>query len=135
MRIVRTYPHPPEKIWRALTDPEVIPRWTAVGRGGIAVDFAPVVGTKFEYRAKPMIGWDGIVKCEVLEVSAPLLLRYTWDGDTTVTNRLEPLESSTRLTWEHVGFSGPFGFLVHRILLRVRKRMLDEGLPPVLDDL
>jgi uncharacterized protein YndB with AHSA1/START domain len=36
IRIVRDYPHPPEKVWRALTDPALIPRWTATGAGGRA---------------------------------------------------------------------------------------------------
>ncbi len=140
IHIVREYPHPPEKIWRALTDPELVPLWTSTGQGGRPVGFSPVVGTRFKYVAKPMPGWNGIVDCEVLEAREPVLLRYAWlggenDDVTTVTNRLEPREGGTRFTWDHTGFTGVGGFLVSRVLNSVRKRMLDVGLPAVLNDL
>ena len=35
IRIVRDYPHSPAKVWRALTDPALIPLWTSTGAGGI----------------------------------------------------------------------------------------------------
>jgi uncharacterized protein YndB with AHSA1/START domain len=140
IHIVRTYPHPPWKVWRVLTNPALVPRWTSPGKGGRLVGFAPVVGTRFKYVGKPMPGWNGVVDCEVLEVREPHLLRYTWLGGekddlTTVTNLLEPVDGGTRLTWEHVGFTGFGGFIVSRVLNRVRKRMLDDGFPAVLDDL
>src|SRR3954463_3384994 len=103
-RIVNEYPdHPPEKVWRVLTDPALIPRWTSTGRGGRPVGFSTVVGTRFKLVAKPMPGWNGVVECEVLEVRAPSLLRYSWRGGddddvTLVTNRLEPLADGTRFT-------------------------------------
>lgn len=31
--IVRDYPHPPEIVWRAMTDPALVPLWTAPARG------------------------------------------------------------------------------------------------------
>ena len=70
----------------------------------------------------------------------PFLLRYTWLGGekddlTTVTNRLEPHDRGTRFTWEHTGFTGIGGFIISRVLSRVRKKMLDVGFPSVLDDL
>ena len=34
IRIVRDYPHPRAKVWRALTDPALIPLWTATGASG-----------------------------------------------------------------------------------------------------
>jgi uncharacterized protein YndB with AHSA1/START domain len=140
IHIVRDYPHAPEKIWRTLTDPALVPLWTATGRGGKPVGFAPVVGTRFRYVAKAMPGWNGVVECEVLEVREPVLLRYTWSGAkdddlTTVTNLLEPRDGGTRFTWDHTGFTGVGGFIVSRILNRVRRRMLDEGLPVVLGEL
>jgi uncharacterized protein YndB with AHSA1/START domain len=62
--IVNEYAHPPEKVWRALTDPAIVPRWTSTGKGGRPVGFAAVVGTRFQYVAKPMPGWSGVVECE-----------------------------------------------------------------------
>jgi uncharacterized protein YndB with AHSA1/START domain len=96
IRIVRDYPHPPEKVWRALTDPALIPLWTSTGAGGRPEGFVPVAGTRFQFIAKPKPGWNGIVDCEVLEADAPRLLRYSWvDGNgggdvTEVAYRLEP---------------------------------------------
>jgi uncharacterized protein YndB with AHSA1/START domain len=140
IHIVREYPHPPGKVWRLLVDPALIPLWSSVGRGGRPVGFLPVAGTRFKYVAKPMPGWSGTVDCVVLEVCEPFLLRYTWQGGekddvTTVTNRLETLGAGTRFTWDHTGFTGVGGFLVSRVLQRVRTKMLDVGFPTVLNDL
>jgi uncharacterized protein YndB with AHSA1/START domain len=138
--VVQEYPHPPEKVWRALTDPALVPLWTATGRGGRPVGFATAVGTRFKFVAKPMPGWDGIVDCEVLEAREPSLLRFTWVGGakddvTMVTCRIEPHGSGARFTWEHTGFTGIGGFLVSRMLASVRRKMLSVGLAAVLDDL
>jgi uncharacterized protein YndB with AHSA1/START domain len=139
IRIVRDYPHPPENVWRALTDPALIPRWTSTGAGGRPEGFAPTVGTKFRYVAKPKPGWSGIVECEVLEADEPKLLRYSWadpGGEVTeVVYRLEPLGNGTRFTYEHTGFTGLGGIFMAALLGRVRARMLTVGLPAVLDDL
>ena len=140
IRIVRQYPYPVPSVWRALTDPDLIPRWTATGAGGRPEGFAPVPGTKFRFVAKPKPGWNGIVYCEVTEAREPTLLRYTWTddggGDTTeVTYRLGPVGDGTRFTYEHTGFAGLGGFFMARLLGRVRTRMLTVGLPAVLADL
>jgi uncharacterized protein YndB with AHSA1/START domain len=140
IRIVRDYPQDPGKVWRAVTDPELIPRWTATGQGGRPVGFEPVVGNKFQFVARPVPGWRGIVDCEVVEVREQSLLRYSWvgaEGDTPtyVTYRLEPLADGTRFTYEHTGFTGPAGFFVAKLLGRVRTKMLSTGLPAVLADL
>ena len=139
-RVVNDYPYSPTRVWHALTDPALVPLWTATGQGGRPVGFAPVVGTRFQFIAKPMPGWSGVVECEVLEVRAPSLLRYSWVGDakddvTQVTYRLEPHNTGTRFTCEHTGFIGVSGFLVSRILASVRKKMLRVGLPVVLEDI
>ncbi len=141
IRIVRDYPHPPAKVWRALTDPDLIPRWTATGAGGRTEGFTPTVGTKFRFIAKPKPGWNGVVDCEVLEVSEPSLLRYSWAGGdgggdlTEVVYRVEPQAGGTRFTYEHTGFTGASGLFMAKLLGRVRRTMLSVGLPAVLDDL
>ncbi len=101
IRIVRDYPHPRPKVWRALTDPALIPLWTATGAGGRPEGFGTTVGTKFQFVAKPKPGWSGVVDCEVLEVNEPSLLRYSWTGDeggdvTEVVYRLEPRAGARR---------------------------------------
>ena len=137
IRIVRDYPQPPEKVWRALTDPALIPRWTSTGAGGRPEGFGTAVGTRFRYVAKPKPGWSGIVECEVLESDQPKLLRYSWadpgGGEVTeVAYRLEPHGDGTRFTFEHTGFTGLGGLFMATLLGRVRTRMLTTGLPPVL---
>ena len=140
IRIVRDYPQSPEQVWRALTDPALIPRWTSTGAGGRPEGFATAVGTKFRYVAKPKPGWSGIVECEVLESDEPRLLRYSWadpgGGERTeVAYRLEPWEDGTRLTYEHTGFTGVGGLFMATLLGRVRTKMLTAGLPAVLSDM
>src|SRR5271167_4731877 len=81
IHITRAYPQPIEQVWRALTDPEIVPQWTAIGAGGRPEGFQLAVGSTFRFIAKPKPGWNGIVNCEVLEVSAPSLLRYSWTDD------------------------------------------------------
>lgn len=136
-RIVRDYPYPVAEVWRVLTDPELVPRWTTTGQGGRPEGFAPVVGTRFRFVAKPTPGWRGIVDCEVLEVDAPRLLRYSWVGDeggpaTHVAYRLAPHPGGTRFTWEHTGFTGIGGFVMCRLLRSVRRKMLGVAVPAVL---
>jgi uncharacterized protein YndB with AHSA1/START domain len=140
IHIVRDYPHSPAKVWRAVTDPDLVPLWTATGQGGRLVGFEPTVGNRFQLVAKPMPGWRGIVDCEVLEVRELSLLRYTWVGTegqapTYVTYRIEPLAEGTRFTFEHTGFTGVGGFAMARLLGSVRTKMLTVGLAAVLDDL
>jgi len=140
IHIVRDYPHPPAKVWRAVHRGTSSGSVTATGQGGRPVGFSPEVGTRFKFVAKPRPGWRGIVDCEVLEVREPSLLRFSWVGDengpaTYVTYRIEPHAGGTRFTYDHTGFTGIGGFFLAKLLGSVRKKMLAEGLPPVLDDL
>ncbi|MGW7817601.1 SRPBCC family protein [Streptomyces puniciscabiei] len=140
IHIVHDYPHSATKVWRAVTDPELIPLWTATGAGARPEGFATTVGTEFQFVAKPKPGWSGIVDCVVLEADEPRLLRYSWTdhggGDTTeVTYRIEPHASGTRFTYDHTGFQGAGGFFMAQILGHVRRKMLRVGLPAVLNNL
>ena len=140
MHIVRDYPYPVIAVWRALTDPALVPLWTSTGQGGRPEGFKTEVGARFRFIGKPFPGWDGIVRCEVLAVDAPALLRYDWrnketDQPTVVTNILEQIPGGTRLTWDHTGFHGIEGLFMCRLLGRVRRKMLSDGLPPVLADI
>jgi uncharacterized protein YndB with AHSA1/START domain len=62
----------PEKIWRTLTDSELLARWLMPNT------FRPELGAEFEFRAKPIGGWDGIARCKVLEIDPPRRLIYSW---------------------------------------------------------
>ncbi|WAL68600.1 SRPBCC domain-containing protein [Amycolatopsis cynarae] len=138
--IVRDYPHSPRKVWQAVTDPALIPYWTSTGKGARAVGFEPVIGNRFQFVAKPMPGWRGIVDCEVLEVREQKLLRYTWVGSegeepTYVRYELDPAPGGTRFTYRHTGFSGVGGFAMAKMLGSIRKKMLTTGMPALLAEM
>jgi len=140
IHIVRDYPHPPVQVWRAMTDPDLIPYWTSTGQGGRAVGFQPVVGNRFQFVAKPVPGWRGIVDCEVLEVREQELLRYTWIGTegekpSHVRYQLVPTPEGTRFTYDHTGFTGIGGFVMAKLLGSVRTKMLTVGVPALLAEL
>jgi uncharacterized protein YndB with AHSA1/START domain len=94
--VEREIAHPPEKVWRALTQPHLIGEWL------MKTDFRPVVGDAFEFRGD----W-GSVDCEVLEVEPHRTLAYTWVAmglNSTVTWTLTPTNKGTRLRLEQAGF-------------------------------
>jgi uncharacterized protein YndB with AHSA1/START domain len=135
IRIVRDYPHPPAKVWRALTEPALMALWMMRPEG-----FAPLVGTRFKLVAKPQPGWRGFVECEVLEVRAPSLLRYAWVGDdkgtrTEVSYALEAHDGGTRLVFAHTGFTGVGGFILAKLMMGPGwRKMLGKAVPAVLAD-
>jgi uncharacterized protein YndB with AHSA1/START domain len=101
--IEREVPHPPEKIWRALTHGELIKEWLMEN------DFRPVVGHKFTLRATPVPNWSGIIECEVLAVEPQARLSYSWGTmgrGSVVTWTLTPTAGGTHLRMEQSGF-GP----------------------------
>ena len=94
--------HPPEKVWRALTDPVLLAEWLLP-----VVDLELEPGAAFTLKAQPQPGWDGIVNCRFLEIEAHRKLSYTWvvgDIDTVVTFTLTPTASGTRLSLVQSGF-------------------------------
>jgi uncharacterized protein YndB with AHSA1/START domain len=94
-------PHAPERVWAALTDPDLLGRWLMDN------DFEATVGHRFTFRTDPRPGFDGIVHCQVLDLEPPRRLRISWAGggiDTTVTWTVVPEGHGTRLFLEHAGF-------------------------------
>ena len=95
--------HSPQKVWRALTDPELLAQW-----------LLPVIGLKlqsgaaFTFKTDPHPGWDGTVQCKFLEIEPQRKLSYTWIAagtiDTIVTFTLTPTATGTRLTLVQSGF-------------------------------
>ena len=137
-QVVRDYPFPLDEVWTVMTDPEYVAQWTTTGQGGRPEGFAAVPGTRFQFIGKPVMGWAGVVYCEVIAVDAPHSLRYTWRGDqesddvTEVAYLLEEIPGGTRFTWDHTGFTGLGGFAMSKLLGSVRRKMMDDGVPGVL---
>ncbi len=94
--IEREIPYPPEKIWRALTQPHLIEEWLMKN------DFKPVVDHRFNLRAD----W-GAVDCQVLAVEPNKTLSYMWAAyglGSVVTWTLTPTSTGTHLRMEQSGF-------------------------------
>jgi uncharacterized protein YndB with AHSA1/START domain len=94
--VEREIPYPPEKIWRALTQPHLIEEWLMKN------DFKPAVDHRFNFRGD----W-GSVDCRVLTIEPNRRLSYTWDAmglESVVTWTLTPAGTGTHLRMEQAGF-------------------------------
>ncbi|KWV46478.1 polyketide cyclase [Bradyrhizobium macuxiense] len=101
--VERDISHPPEKLWRALTQPHLIEEWLMKN------DFKPVVGHSFNLRGD----WGGVLDCKVLAVEPNKTLSYTWNFanpdpafnlESVVTFTLTPTAAGTHLRVEQTGF-------------------------------
>lgn len=101
--VAREFAHPPEKIWRALTQPHLIAEWL------MRNDFAASVGHRFNLRGD----WGGVLDCEVLVVEPRETLSYSWNHahddpafalESIVTFTLTPTAAGTLLRMEQTGF-------------------------------
>jgi uncharacterized protein YndB with AHSA1/START domain len=101
--VEREFPHPPEKLWRALTQPHLIQEWLMKN------DFKPEVGHRFNLRGE----WGGVLDCEVLTIEPNRTLSYTWNFahddaafamQSVVTFTLTPTRTGTSLRMEQAGF-------------------------------
>jgi uncharacterized protein YndB with AHSA1/START domain len=125
------FPHAPETIWKTLTNGELMGRWFMAPTG-----FEPTKGKHFTYQTTPAGEWDGVIHCQVLEVTPNKRLVYSWRGghdanvaygsrlETVVTWTLTKVDSGTRLRLVHSGFRTPtndFAF-----------KGMSEGWPKVL---
>lgn len=94
--VEREVPFPPEKIWRALTQPHLIEEWLMKN------DFMASVGHRFQLRGD----W-GSVDCEVMAMEPNKTLSYTWDAmglESVVVWTLTPTGKGTHLRMEQSGF-------------------------------
>ena len=103
--VEREFDFPPEKLWRALTQPHLMEEWLMKN------DFKPAVGHSFKLRGE----WGGVLDCKVLAVEPNKTLSYTWNFahddaaynlKSVVTFRLTPTSAGTHLRVEQAGF-GP----------------------------
>lgn len=101
--VEREIAYPPEKLWRALTQPHLMEEWLMKN------DFKLDVGHRFNLRGE----WGGVLDCEVLAVEQNRTLSYTWDFKhddaaydlkSVVTFTLTPTSTGTHLRMEQSGF-------------------------------
>lgn len=99
---------PPEKVWRALTESELLAAWLMPN------DFRLELGARF--RLYPSAAGESVVHCRVLALEPPRLLRYSWQEQqrakdeqppprTEVTYSLAPTAVGTLLRVVHSGFA------------------------------
>jgi uncharacterized protein YndB with AHSA1/START domain len=94
--VEREIPHPPERIWRALTQSQLLEDWL------MSNDFRAEAGHSFSLTA----AW-GTVEGQVQAVEPLQRLSYTWDTKdlrSTVTWTLTPTATGTLLRMEQAGF-------------------------------
>jgi len=122
--LVEDFPHPVDKVWRALIDPRALSVWLMEN------DFEPRVGKRFILRGRQVPpasrGWH---ECEVLEMEPQRKMVWSWilnegDAPTRVEFNLEAIDQGTRLTLSHTGEVDP-----------IMKPRLTEGWPGKLADL
>ncbi len=94
--VERDIAYPPEKIWRALTQPHLIGEWL------MQTDFKPEPGHEFRFSED----W-GAIDCKVLEVEPHRTLSYSWSAfglESVVTWTLTASGTGTHLRMEQAGF-------------------------------
>jgi uncharacterized protein YndB with AHSA1/START domain len=132
-----TVPYPIELVWDAITKPEALSQWI------METDFKPVVGRKFQFRAKKNMAWRGWTDCEVLEVERPNRLQFTWQtmpkqSPTVITYILKSVPNGTHFRAIHAGFDkshGWFSGLFIRTMLKAGlEREVLDWLPQVLEN-
>jgi uncharacterized protein YndB with AHSA1/START domain len=108
-------PHAPETIWKTLTTGALIGRWIMM----TPTEFEPTKGKQFTFQTRPAGAWDGVIRCQVLEVIPNERFVFSWKGghkgnvgygsplDTVVTFTLSRVENGTRLRLVHSGFELP----------------------------
>jgi uncharacterized protein YndB with AHSA1/START domain len=124
-------PHAPVKVWRALTEPELLAKWL------MPTDMRLAVGQSFTFKMPPTQGWDGVVNCEIEEIELHKRLRYSWGSlglDTVITWTLAPTsKGGTLLRLEQSGFPTDKGQLPYFEGAKMGwQNMAGQRLPQVL---
>ncbi len=127
--VEREMPHPPEKVWRALTQSVLMADWLMPN------DFEPVIGHKFNFRSQPIAGWNGVADCQVLVCEPPHRLAWSQNASgeqaatglrSVVTWTLTPTRTGVLVRMEHSGF---------RPQDEAGYKMMSGGWPRVLEKL
>ena len=97
LRFARDLRHPPERVWRMLTDPEAVGLWAPFTTERDLGELGPLTLTMVDGEIRvPMAA-------EVTVAERPKLLQYTW-GEDLLRWELDPTDAGTRLTlWHTLG--------------------------------
>jgi uncharacterized protein YndB with AHSA1/START domain len=93
--LTRELKHPPEKVWRAITDPEHLRQWAPFDADGSLATTGATVKLTTVGAPKPTVS-----ETKVTRADAPKLLEYNWGGG-EMRWELEPHDGGTRLTLWH----------------------------------
>ena len=98
----KRYPHPPDKVWRALVSSDALAKWLMPN------DFQPELGRvfRFTYPRADCAQEDGTVLVEIEQLDPPDRMVWLWRnsdlGETTrVTFTLEAVDDGTLLRLSH----------------------------------
>jgi uncharacterized protein YndB with AHSA1/START domain len=93
---------PPEKVWRALTVPELLAAWMMPN------DIRAQTGSNFTFA-----GPDAAIECEILDAEPERLLRYSWRERPGDAARQDPLDSVVTFTLARTVSGGTHLRIVH----------------------
>jgi uncharacterized protein YndB with AHSA1/START domain len=92
LRFARRLPHPPDKVWQALTEPEQLSVWFPTDIDGERSSGAPL---KFRFREGEGPTIDG----QMMTYDPPRVLEMRWGDEETLRFELQPVEGGTLLTF------------------------------------
>ncbi len=100
----KIYPHPIERVWRALTEREALSAWL------METDFAAIEGSAFTMWCEDGEGGTDRYLCKLILFEPQRRMLWSWildgkqrEGETFVDFRLEEIANGTRLTIRHSG--------------------------------
>ncbi|KAA3450047.1 ATPase [Mesorhizobium sp. SARCC-RB16n] len=91
---------PPEKVWRALTVPELLAAWMMPN------DIRPQAGSRFAFA-----GPEAVIECEILDAEPERLLRYSWREQSD--DAAHPLDSTVTFTLARTVSGGTHLRIIH----------------------
>ncbi|MDG4786998.1 SRPBCC domain-containing protein [Micromonospora sp. WMMD1102] len=122
--------HPPERVWRALTDRELLPKWFA------SIAPRPSSISRFELRPVDLPELDELIVVELVEVDRPhrIVLRWPDEGQQTrLECELTPTAEGCRLTVVQGDDEEPWLPAEPGRRAECHRGLLDTRLPAVLD--
>jgi uncharacterized protein YndB with AHSA1/START domain len=124
--------HPPERVWRALTDASVLSEWFMPN------DLQPTEGATFTLDPGTLPGFLGTVSGEITELVAPRRLVMLWQGEklhTRVSWELSSEDGTCALRVVQTGFIGAPAAIRQRALRATYGQLFEQRLPAALDRL